>query len=235
MFPTAAKRRAQAFNRSLVNQWFDIWDLKNEGTREDLQFEGLKESAEHVHAFLRTALAEVENANVVLWGLSQGCATGLISLMLLNGKPPAAFVGMCGWLPLRKRMTESWPGDTIVEDDPFQRLDHEPPLQSKAADAASCLRELLGLSPNEGQIALMDTPVFWGHGTQDEKVDIQLGRKASSFLEDLGHAVEFREYQGLGHWCSDEMLRDIVDFLGTKTAFGVDDGCVSLARQKADP
>ncbi|KAK0727463.1 Alpha/Beta hydrolase protein [Lasiosphaeria miniovina] len=37
--------------------------------------------------------------NVVLVGLSQGCVASLVALLLWDGEPLAAAVGMCGWLP----------------------------------------------------------------------------------------------------------------------------------------
>ena len=42
----------------------------------------------------------------MLGGLSQGCATSLISLLLWDGPPLKATFGMCGWLPYRSRLEE---------------------------------------------------------------------------------------------------------------------------------
>lgn len=44
--------------------------------------------------------------NVVLWGLSQGCATSLSSLLTWDGEPFAAVVGMCGWLPFANEIMD---------------------------------------------------------------------------------------------------------------------------------
>lgn len=216
VFPTAAKRRAQAFNRSLVNQWFDLWDVKNQREKEDLQFQGLEESAQSVHRLLESAIRDVGSANVVLWGLSQGCATALISLLLWNGEHPAALVGMCGWLPLRERTKAACETETDAEDDLFEAEAGCKALD-KAGDAVSCLRELLGDSDQSGEAAILRTPIILCHGTLDEKVDVCLGRQASSFLEELDCATQWQEYQGLGHWHSGEMLQDIVAFIAKRT------------------
>ena len=57
------------------------------------------------------------------------------------------------------------------------------------------------------------TPLFLGHGTDDEKVFLHLGREAASCLRILGMQVFWTEYEGLAHWYSAAMLRDLVDFL----------------------
>lgn len=50
---------------------------------------------------------------------------------------------------------------------------------------------------------------------------MQLRREASSCLEALGVDVRWREYEKLGHWYSEAMLSDIVEFLREKTAWGL--------------
>lgn len=52
-----------------------------------------------------------------------------------------------------------------------------------------------------------------GHGNQDDKVPIEIGREAAKCLDLLGANVESIEYEGLGHWYSPQMLRDIIEFL----------------------
>lgn len=42
--------------------------------------------------------------NMVLWGLSQGCATSLASLLVWDGEPFAGIVGICEWLPYANEM-----------------------------------------------------------------------------------------------------------------------------------
>lgn len=55
--------------------------------------------------------------------------------------------------------------------------------------------------------------VFLGHGVEDEKAFVDLGREAAGCLTVLGIDVCWNEYEGLGHWYSREMLNDIKGFL----------------------
>jgi predicted esterase len=65
--------------------------------------------------------------------------------------------------------------------------------------------------------AALSTPVFWGHGTGDEKVPLQLGRKSVECLRSIGVDVSWHAYSGLGHWFSSMMLGDVAQFLQAKT------------------
>lgn len=77
--------------------------------------------------------------------------------------------------------------------------------------AVACLREMLDLpAVGRGPCACKDVPIFLGHGTEDEKVPLHLASEAAGLLDELKLDVTYREYQGLGHWYSGEMLRDIV-------------------------
>jgi predicted esterase len=55
-----------------------------------------------------------------------------------------------------------------------------------------------------------------GHGAEDEKVDIKLGREAKNALDLMGTNVQMKEYEGLGHWYSEDPLRDIFNFIKEK-------------------
>ena len=107
IFPTASKRRAKLFNRTPINQWFDNWSPPTTTEHQEIQFDGLRESSTYIHSLLHAEIAAVGPENVVLWGLSQGAATSLISLLLWEGPKFAAAIGMCGWLPLRKHMEDA--------------------------------------------------------------------------------------------------------------------------------
>ncbi|KGO78521.1 Phospholipase/carboxylesterase/thioesterase [Penicillium italicum] len=97
-----------------INQWFDNYSIDDLGERTDLQVEGLCETAE----FLRDLISEEvlilgasSHRKIILWGLSQGCAAGIFTL--LGGwldaskiKTIGAFVGMSGWLPFEQQLQE---------------------------------------------------------------------------------------------------------------------------------
>lgn len=151
IFPTAAKRRAQAYKRSIVHQWFDIWDVENLTEREQLQFDGLRESTTFIHGVLEAEIAIVGADKVMLWGLSQGCATTMMSTLLWQGEKYAAAIGMCGYLPLRKRVENSLLEDDLddQDDNPFARTDEEVAEdgRSKLSKVAEYLREELEMPP----------------------------------------------------------------------------------------
>lgn len=66
------------------------------------------------------------------------------------------------------------------------------------------------------QLVFQKIPIFLGHGTEDEKVGIEVGREAMTCLDLLEADVKMVEYEGLGHWYSDKMLNDIFEFLRQK-------------------
>ncbi|KAK0652870.1 hypothetical protein B0T16DRAFT_406944 [Cercophora newfieldiana] len=63
---------------------------------------------------------------------------------------------------------------------------------------------------------VFNTPVFLGHGDEDEKVPVQLGKASSETLTFLGFDVEWHGYEGLGHWFSSDMIADMAHFLDEK-------------------
>ncbi|KAK7756953.1 hypothetical protein SLS62_000969 [Diatrype stigma] len=180
--------------------------------------------------------------NVVLGGLSQGQAAALTALLLWEGDPLAAAFGMCGWLPYAARLAEQLRagtgagaggssatgvddetqldsgGDGDDDFDPFERDDETADEIDPPSRAVSWLREELEVHRQEGNddsrsAKFLDIPLFLGHGTEDNKVSILLGREASRCLDSIGVRARWREYQGLGHWYSGDMLQDIVNFV----------------------
>ncbi|KAF2262276.1 alpha/beta-hydrolase [Lojkania enalia] len=221
IFPTASLRRAVAYNRSLIHQWFDMFplDAYPPEHKQNIQVKGLRESVKYVHGLLDEACKEVGGQNVVLMGLSQGCATGLVSLLLWKGEKLGGFVGMCGWCAFRERML-----DAIVDvengegnDDVFERSGEEivEERKSKLEKAVEWLKEELEFE-NESrgsEVPLRDIPVFLSHGMEDERVPFKLGKLVAGILKDVGVDVTWSEYEGLGHWYSADMLKDIVQFV----------------------
>ena len=232
MFPTASKRRANIFARIPIHQWFDNWSLQTPTENEELQFDGLRESSIYIHRLLETEIAAVGAKNVVLWGLSQGMAISMVSLLLSEGSEIAAVVGMCGWLPLRKRMEDMIRDEDLLhdEDNPFastnqevldasigEMLPQNEAIAFKFEKAVRYLREELQMPDKSESYILPRVPNFLGHGTEDEKVPLELDREAADFLRFLDFDVEYREYDGLTHWYSGQMLQDIIQFFQLKT------------------
>ena len=108
------------------------------------------------------------------------------------------------------------------DEDPFAREEHIDGNIDLPAEAVAWLSEELDFptarssSPSTFH-PFQRIPIFLAHGTEDEKVNVELGRQARDFLAVLGAKVEWREYEDLGHWYSGQMLGDLVDFLTGKT------------------
>jgi predicted esterase len=216
--------------------------------REALQVPGLRETTMYLHGLLRAeiALAGGDASRVVFGGLSQGCAAALVTLLLWEGPPLAGAVGMCGWLPFAERLveeagagggkagndvddTEERPEEADDDDDMFDTGgEHEAEAAgggegyTPAGRALQWFRDELELPGPEDakatESALSHTPLFLGHGVEDDRVSVDLGRSAAACLGSLGaQRVVWREYEGLAHWYSSQMLQDMVKFLEINT------------------
>ncbi|TVY24679.1 Acyl-protein thioesterase [Lachnellula hyalina] len=239
IFLTASRNRATIYKRSLTHQWFDHWHMEEFSKRQELMRAGLRKSAGYVHGILEREIREVGEENVVLWGLSQGCATSLVSLLTWDGKAFAATVGMCGYLPFANHIEDIVKGGSEEDgedlfgederdndDDPFCNSGDENDgrngfendritKQDLPMQAVTFLRDEIEMEDKAGMV-FRDVPVFMGHGTEDEKVPIERGREARTCLDLLGADVQMVEYEGLGHWYSEEMLGNIFGFLEEK-------------------
>lgn len=232
VFPTAPRTRATIYKRARTHQWFDNWKLDPPATeREELQITGLHETTKYLHQLLRTEVSIVPGGakNVVLGGISQGCAAALVALLLWEGEELGAFIGMCGRLPFADSLMAEGRGEHDEQDnhgvlgfDPFavdacignKMSDEESSTPAKRA--VDWLREYLdlpALQPPSELLSVQSIPIFLGHGVQDDKVSIELGRRASECLDMLGARVCWKEYGDLGHWYSSDMLTDLVQFL----------------------
>ena len=218
----------------VINQWFDIMSLADPAMQEDLQIEGLRESSAFVHALAEKEMESIPCGNIILGGLSQGCATGLHALLTFEPKGSeggekksslGAFVGMSGWMPCRPTIDEivkkpvAYGIDNANEGAPFAR-DQGADETGRSAElqALNFLRDSMSLPPlATASPACFQTPVFLGHGSADDTVAVQLGDEASATLRALGLDVTWKTYKDFGHWYKDpEEIDDIVDFLREK-------------------
>lgn len=174
-----------------------------------MQIDGLHDSVIYIHNLLKTAIEQVGSHNVILGGFSQGCAVSLLSVLLWEGPPIAAVLGMAGFLPFRKRIEDSW----IAHE---YRDTGDPACKRNIA--ISCLRKVINIPTRADTAtpAYLKIPVFIGHGVADDGLLLSLARPTHNILAAMGLDVHLRDYEELGHWYSGEMLRDFTDFMSER-------------------
>ncbi|KAL2075477.1 hypothetical protein VTL71DRAFT_420 [Oculimacula yallundae] len=252
VFPTApllrSARLAQEFSESsfakaldgeeVISQWFDVWDLEEPDGRsaEVGMRSALRESVEHVRGIVREEARKVGWENVVLGGISQGCATALMAI-LGEGLEVGAFVGWCGWLPFRRDI-EAIAGEggssvsrdgiamqvtNILEmpesDDENQTSESTDQPSTADHDEEDFISNFGSLSMNNKARKSNATPMFFGHAKNDETVPYRLGKDISRTMQRLGFEVMFKSYEEGGHWINsdhgvDDMARFLEDVFG---------------------
>lgn len=105
VFPCAEKTYAKTEDEEM-HQWFDMVSVQRPQEDINTQKMGLWESVKKVLAILKQE-AEIVGSmqNVIVAGISQGCATAMFAL-LTSGVCAGGFFGLCGWLPLAEEIQE---------------------------------------------------------------------------------------------------------------------------------
>jgi predicted esterase len=200
IFPQAPKRESARAKGWKLFQWFDNWGYDEDAEdKEDLKVEGLQETTAMVHDLLKQEIELVGAENVVLGGLSQGCAASHVAILTWQGEPLAGCFQMCGHLPFRAQIEAAELDKSAGE------------TSTSGLRAHSWIREKLDLPNSETASRappFMQTPIFIGHGDEDEVVPTRLGREAGKCFEQLGAQSEYHEYKGLAHWYNHDMLHD---------------------------
>lgn len=218
IFPTAKRRRSSAFRRARLTQWFDIASLDDPSYRRHLQTEGLEESFHQVSGLLDLEIDKVGPSNVILGGLSQGMAMGIICLLAMK-VPIGGFIGMSGWMPYRddiQDLLDEKPeenSDDIFEAD---KVFSTPPSQDQdpLTRVSDFVRDLLSINDAAGRKPNISTPVFLGHGSADEKIAPSLGEDARDTLRAIGFRVVWEAYRDQGHWFKvPDQIDDIARFM----------------------
>ncbi|KAF1851097.1 alpha/beta-hydrolase [Cucurbitaria berberidis CBS 394.84] len=105
VFPCAKKRWAKTEEEEM-HQWFDMSSVQRPQEEVVEQKMGLWESVSQVLEVLRAEKELVRGSeNVILAGISQGCATAIFSLLTSDARV-GGFFGLCGWLPLAEEMEQ---------------------------------------------------------------------------------------------------------------------------------
>jgi predicted esterase len=198
VFPSAQFLRAKDFDRIPITQWFD---LVGKGKHRDANPGEIGASCQYLFTLMQRAIAEVGAENVIVGGWSQGCAVSLFTMLLWEGPPIAAFVGMSGRLQYKHTFVKEIVAGDGVSDDPGKAI--------AWLRAILLGRQSSGLSYSPRKLSA----VYLGHGAMDKQIAIEQARESSEMLTRLGAEVHFREYGELGHGFNGEMLKDIVEFV----------------------
>ncbi|KAJ2967095.1 hypothetical protein NQ176_g9835 [Zarea fungicola] len=215
VFPTAKRRRSSAFGRSILTQWFDIARLEEPSYRQECQLQGLAESATEIMVIMGDELRRVPPQNLIIGGLSQGCAMSLAVLLCLDG-PVGGFIGMSGYFAYESGINMVLADDDLGDFDPFSNSD-KMHADEKCVKAQVFERDLLcldAMDESSAERTAYRTPVFLGHGGADEKVPVLLGEAAATVMRSAGYNVNWKCYQEQGHWYKiPDEIDDIIEFI----------------------
>ncbi|KAI9843143.1 MAG: hypothetical protein M1837_006596 [Sclerophora amabilis] len=213
IFPTARKQFSTVFQEEMT-EWFQVESLTDPSKREETQVEGLLQSTEFVLKLIQSEMEFVVSPNrLILAGISQGCATSIHAL-LAGSVTLGAYIGWSGWMPFRTQIealssaeSESYLQSRLISFyESFLHLHH--PQRT----AASSVKQIF------------HTPVFLGYATDDDVVDVLLGRQMCRALEKLRINVLWREYDKCGHWIKEPAgVDDVIAFLQCNVEAMIDD------------
>lgn len=232
IFPTSRKRRSTAFGRAMLRQWFDVGSLDEPSHRQEVQLQGLAESSQEILQLINEESQKISRENIILGGLSQGCALGLACLLTLDF-PLGGFIGMSGWLPFQHEIERAAKGEEYMDDDnpfgsdtddPFANSDEGvPKVQDPIVRVMDFSRDLLCLqslgNPCKANSSIL-TPVFLGHGEVDDKIKLHFGKSGYETLISCGFCVTWKSYRDQGHWYKiPDEIDDLVEFIREKVGW----------------
>lgn len=125
-FPASRKRKSARFQME-ISQWFDIWSVEDPSEKAETQMDGLRESITEIIAAVQEEATLIPTTQIILAGISQGCATAIFAL-LLGGTRLGGFVGLSSWLPFQAEISEIIKG------------------ACESTARFQCLKELVGLT-----------------------------------------------------------------------------------------
>ena len=247
VLPNAPLARSTVFARKKVTQWFDLNVLKEPYCQENKgykQTDNLNVSVQRI-ADLVDAESELVGGyeNVLILGISQGMALGATALLAI-GRRIGGFVGLSGWVPWGDEMlmnevvseadeSSILSGDGLPNDQSpsitFGYDDEEdigrgsepaePPARTAVEKIAFFVRGLLGFSWRAIHDDAEKTPIFIGHGSDDEKISVKYGRDAVALFEAAGFRVTWKLFDGLKHELPQD-LSEVADFMKSALVSG---------------
>ncbi len=234
VFPSASLRRSTRFNRHKLFSWFDIFSIQDPSLREETQIEGLVQSSQYLRGLICEEVQKLKDVwgggdgvqkRIIFGGLSQGCAISLATLLSLDSCL-GGWVGMSGFMPMRGLFKEVLLADVQVGEDGIVFQDDEDEQDTSPAEASrgnqsipstqalnAFRQDILSLPPldDNAPADVLETPVFYGHGSHDEKVTCKLGNELVEMLREVNMNVRYQVYTGLGHWIeAPEEINDMI-------------------------
>ncbi|KAM5439716.1 hypothetical protein MferCBS31731_004473 [Microsporum ferrugineum] len=223
IFPSAKISYSAQWDIHLA-QWFDRGPIGSTAKEHnDLLYAGLRESTRYIRTIIDSEVELVGASNVIIGGLSQGCAQSLhILLSYANDEHRAlgGLVGMSGWLPFKEQIA-----GFIRRDPGTQEGENKEAKSDKGSPRSAALQAMnyvcqsvlnLPPIPAEAAEAALSTPVWLAHGGMDKTVKPELGEAAAQTLEQLGWDVTWMFYDELEHWFAPMELEDMAIFLSTR-------------------
>jgi lysophospholipase II len=219
--------------RWLNHSWFDLYSLVDVEERAEMQIEGLGERVGQMQEIVQEEVSRLGGRREKLFvgGFSQGGATVMCCLLsgCLNGLSAAHGAGspggrLGGVLGLSTILPFASEVRDVVSREQKEQRSNAKVMEAVAERIAEKLQVPARTDDENGtrEQSVLETPVFLAHGTDDELVDISLGRGLRDIFQSLGLSVEWHEYSGMernGHWIKEpEEFDDILEFIRTNTA-----------------
>ena len=190
--------------------------------RASVQTDGLAESVAYVTSIVEAEAALLKETcgdskgQVILCGISMGCAVSvhvLLYLLAAGNETLGGLFGWGGWLPFKTKLRELLMVSRANADKPGGITD----------GLCQFYSEQLGLATIEGEPdakpakRLGQLPLFLSHCMDDNAVSVVLGQQLKTFMVGLGMDVDWTAYDSGGHWIkSPEAMDEFERFLEGK-------------------
>jgi predicted esterase len=232
VIPSAPPTATMSTSRRLTrNRFYErAWDWESAGRG------GTGACVQHIHRILRDEATLLRGCpkRVVLAGIGSGCSMALTTLLLWEGAHLGAAIGLCGSMELSPRLIDMFDGTDFgigdgVNGQVFSLdVDEVGPRRNKSdrgrdsqyrwPEAVALLRHVFDLpaTATPARPSVVRTPIFMGHGAVDTTVPPQCSQATAQLLARMGFAIQWRQYQGVGHTYSEEMLKELLAFVDEK-------------------
>jgi predicted esterase len=170
--------------------------------RKEIQKDGLNENIAGILSTIREETTLVNPERIILAGISQGCATGILAL-LAGRVRLGGFIGICGWIPFEDDITAiaAYSKETSARLAKIRSLYHAPENE---------------LMDEDTSITVVQTPIFLSHSNDDEVIPIRNGDKMQQVLRNLGFKITWVVYKDGGHWVNEPQgMDDMTAFIAS--------------------